>query len=795
MSAETGMFHPLTQSKGARSKGALAAILGVIALSSMMGLFRVEPGDTPVNATGRIIDRIEFDGLETVDPVYLQGVADIRAGTLWDRDEVAEACRRIAATQKFEGVPFGEPREDDGKLVLVFVVVERPFVTAIDFVGNEEFSSGDLLKEIELEVGLPISGFLTRQATEQIEEKYKEAGYAYATVEVDADVLKNERRVLLRVSEGPRVKVREIVFEGNLAFSDLRLKTKIETTTYLWIFRTGRFDPETAQRDAAAIKTFYVARGYLNAQVGYRVETSENDADLNVVFQIEEGLCHVIESVEYNGNTALEDGELDGIMQANVGAVADVDVLKADREVILARYGEMGYIYAEIATGLAFSEEDGFVHLSVTVNEGDQYRFGRIVVRGNEKTKDKVVRRELRFYPEELYDTQAAKRAEQRLTETRLFNDVSITPQGTGQGVRNALVSVEEADTTNILFGVGVTSNSGVVGTISIEQRNFDLFDWPRTFKEFYTGRALRGAGQTLQFKLEPGTEQTRGRISFREPYLMDKELGFGTGIYLFERGRDAYDERRTGFNFSFDKRWREGMLKDWSGEIAFRFEGIKVSGTDWLTAPEILEDAGSNWLTSVKATVIRDKTDSIWLPSAGNRVKFSLEQVGLLGGDHVFAKAMATYDHYWTLKKDNFGRKHVLQVGATAGGIFGDAPVFEKFYAGGIGSIRGFEFRGISPRSGIELDKIGGDFMVLANAQYSFPLVGKTIRGVTFLDMGTVEQDFGINSWRASVGVGARIYVKYFGPIPLSFDLAFPIGADSEDDTQVFSFSFGTTF
>ena len=441
--------------------------------------------------------------------------------------------------------------------MLVFVVAERPFVTAIDFVGNEEFSAGDLLKEIELEVGSPISEFLTRQARERIEEKYKEAGYAYATVEVDEDILKNERRVLLRISEGPRVKIREIVFEGNAAFSDLRLKSKIETATYIWIFRTGRFDPQTAQRDAAAIKSFYVARGYLNTQVGYRVETRETGADLTVIFQIEEGLCHVIESVEYRGNAAFEEAELDGIMRSNVGAVADADVLKADREAILAEYGKVGYIYAEVATGLAFSEEDGFVHLSVSINEGDQYRFGRIVVRGNEKTQDKVVRRELRFYPEELYDSQAAKRAEQRLIETRLFNDVSITPEGNEQGVRNALVSVEEADTTTILFGVGVTSNSGIVGSISIEQRNFDLFDWPRTFKEFFSGRSLRGAGQTLRLSLEPGTELTRGRLSFREPFLFDKEIGFGTSVYLFERGRDAYDERRVGFNFSFDKRWR----------------------------------------------------------------------------------------------------------------------------------------------------------------------------------------------------------------------------------------------
>jgi outer membrane protein insertion porin family len=129
------------------------------------------------------------------------------------------------------------------------------------------------------------------------------------------------------------------------------------------------------------------------------------------------------------------------------------------------------------------------------------------------------------------------------------------------------------------------------------------------------------------------------------------------------------------------------------------------------------------------------------------------------------------------------------------AGQIFGDAPVFERFYGGGSGSIRGFEFRGISPRQGIRDDRVGGDFMLLTNAEYSFPLAGQVLRGVTFLDMGTVEPDFGIHAWRAAIGVGARIYIKYFGPIPLSFDLALPIAKQDGDNTQIFNFAFGTTF
>jgi len=333
------------------------------------------------------------------------------------------------------------------------------------------------------------------------------------------------------------------------------------------------------------------------------------------------------------------------------------------------------------------------------------------------------------------------------------------------------------------------------VGSISVENKNFDLFDWPRTAGEFFKGKAFKGAGQTLRLQFEPGTQLTRGRIDFREPYLLDKEVGLGLGFYVFQRKRDEYDEERIGFYTSLDKRFREGILKGWAIEGAPRFEHVDISDVKYFSARPIEEAKGGSWLTSLKGTLLRDKTDSIWLPSTGNKLKFSYEQAGTFGGDWTFGKLLAEYEQYFTLYKDTFDRKHILSIGSTMGNIFGDAPVFERFYGGGMGSIRGFEFRGISPREGIRDDKVGGDFELLTNAEYSFPIVGKMLRGVTFLDMGTVEDDFGIHSWRAAVGFGARIYIKYFGPVPVAFDLAFPIAKDSDDDTQIFNFSFGTTF
>lgn len=774
----------------------LTAVLAALGLASAMGMFTAqEAPPEPVDPTGRAIDRIEFEGLQTVDPVYLRGVVGISPGDVWDRDAIAAAVRRLVETEKFEGAPFARPREEDGRLILVFVVRERPFITGIDFVGNDEFDAGDLMDEIDLEVGSPVSEFLINQAKTQIEDKYREAGYSNISVAVDAGLLAAERRVLFRISEGPRIRVDEIEFSGNSAFGNVRLRGLLETKTHIWLFRTGAFDEEAARRDAAALKAFYVARGYLNAQVGYRVDYGEDEGDLILTFLIEEGLKHVIKTITIEGNTVYTTEHVRSLMTLTEGSVLDADVVKADRQKIVDEYGANGYIYNEVSTSHVFDEEDGFVHLKISIVEGEQYRFGRIVVRGNRNTKDRVIRRELRFFPEQLYDTSATRKAEQRLSEMRLFNEARITPQGDAPGVRDALVTLEEADTTTILFGVGVTSNSGLVGSISLEQRNFDIFDTPRTAGEFFRGRSFRGAGQTMRIQIEPGTELTRGRIEFREPYLFDRDVGMGLALYLFERDRDEFSEQRIGFTPSFDKRFREGPLAGWAGEVAFRFELIDIGDTDQFTAEEIREDKGDSWLTSIKLSMLRDRTDSVWLPSTGDRLRVSWEQAGALGGDHTFSKVTGSYDRYFTLKTDTFGRKHILALGASAGQILGDAPVFERFFGGGIGSVRGFEFRGISPRAGIRDDRVGGDFMLLTNTEYTYPLIGSTVRGAAFLDMGTVEDDFGLQSWRAAVGMGMRIHIKYFGPIPLAFDFAWPIAMEDEDDTQVFSFSFGTTF
>lgn len=743
---------------------------------------------------GRPIKEIRIEGADLVSTDTVRASLRTKVGEPYKDSLVQQDVRGLLQTGKFANV-YATRQLDGDQVVVTFHVTEKPEAESVEFYGNKKFKAKDLHEDVDLGPGSPLDRFAVNRGRDNIEQRYKEAGYYYVKVSVDEELLKDERRVVYNIVEGPRVRVRKIRYEGNESYSDRRLKKEVKTKRYIWIFRTGDFDQERAERDVADLRNFYRNDGFLDVRVSYRLETSEDRRDLTLVFVIDEGVRYYVETIKSQGNVVFDNDAILLPLKIQPGSAYINEWVKSDVEYLEAEYGKNGYIYAGVKPEWVYADTPGHIHVTLKIDEGNQFRVGRIVVRGNERTKDKVVRRNLRFYPEELYDTTKAKAAERRLRQTRLFSEASVTPVGEEEGVRDALVRVSETETTTFMMGAGVTSNSGVVGTLSVENRNFDLFDTPRSGTEFFRGKAFKGAGQILRFQAEPGTEFTRLRVDFREPYLLDQPVSFGQGFYLFTRGRDAYHETRVGSQTSFGHRFQTGPLRGWAGEVALRIEGVDIGSIDYDDAREIREMEGNHFVTSVKGTLVRDTTDSRFMPTRGTRFSISYEQAGLVGGDYNFGKMIARHAWHRTLRTDIFDRKSVLTVHGRAGQIFGEAPVFERFFGGGLGSIRGFEYRGVSPRAGINDDRVGGNFMLVGGAEYNFPIYGKILRGVGFTDMGTVEEDFGITTWRMAVGFGVRVTVEWFGPIPMAFDFSIPVTQDEADDTQIFQFSFGTTF
>lgn len=765
-------------------------MLGGLALASANAAAQERATD------GLMVQAVEIQGLEAISEAYVRRVIKTRPNQPFAIRQVEQDVRELLRTRKFLAA-FADSRVADGQAIVIFTVQEKPTLLSVEIEGNKKFKDNQLYEFTPVPGGV-LDVYALRQARDDMLQKYRQAGYYYVDITLDEPLLQSEGRALYRVVEGPRVRVRNIRFEGARSFGTARLRTHVESRTYFWLFRTGAFDEDQADRDALALQKFYRDEGFLDARVAYRLEFDPiRRADLDLIFIIEEGPRYRVDEIVIDGNEVFDDERIHSVLAFAPGAFVRDETLRLDVGRIQDLYGEIGFVDARIDTRYDYLETPGVVRLNFFIDEGMQSRFGRITIRGNTKTRDEVLRRELRFYPGELYNTVETRRAEQRLRETGLFraDSVEIVPLEDIDGEREVLVQVEEGEHVRFLIGFGVSTDNGVIGSLSIENSNFDIADWPRSWGEFFRGQSLRGAGQRLVFQAEPGTEVSRFRIAFTEPFLLRRPIRFDTSVYLFQRGRDGYDEQRIGFTFSLSKRFSGGVLDGWAIEGAARFENVWIEDLEPLVADDIYEARGTHFLTAAKAALVRDTTDSRLLPSEGYRLSLSWEQVGALGGEHAFGKPAVGFAWYKTVRTDVLDRKSIIALRADSGYIVGDAPVFERYYGGGFGSIRGFAFRGVSPRGGIFDDPIGGQFILLAGGEYSFPLYGRTFRGVTFMDMGTVEDGFTITTWRASVGFGLRVQVDFFGPVPIVFDFGFPIAKDEDDDTQVFNFAFGAAF
>ncbi len=667
---------------------------------------------------------------------------------------------------------------------------EQPTVSAIRIEGNTHYTASFLLPQVPQKTNEPADPFAIREGRDAIATIYREAGFGDVTVSINADQLDQTGELVYVINEGAQVRITDILFEGNASIADRQLRKQIDTKTRFWIFRSGAFDRERVESDVSALQKHYRDKGFLDARVRFRRKLADNGRDLTLIFTVQEGTRYAVEDIRFTGHTVFSTEELLTMIETRVGEPVERPRVDRDARTLQTRYGEIGHIYATVRPIRVFSQTPGFVRITMEIAEGQQFRVGRVMVRGNTRTKDKVVRRALNLYPpDDLFNMTEARAAQRRLLDTRIFSAARVVPVGNEPGVRDVLMDVKEAEKAgDFLFGFGVTSNNGLVGFLTLDLQNFDLFDTPRSLSELIKLKSFFGGGQRLRIELQPGTTLSRFRVDFTEPYLMNKPIRFDFSVFLFGRGRDGFDENRTGLTVSLNKRFERGRWAGWSGEIAARVEDAKIDDVDLFASKEIRRDEGSNLLAGIKGTLVRDRTDSRYLPTTGDRLRLSFEQVG---GDHVFGKITAGYNWYKTIQTDLLERKSVLRLRAEGGAIIGDAPVIERFYAGGTGTIRGFNFRGVGERDGIDNNNIGGDYMVLLGAEYSYPLFGDNVRGHFFLDTGTV----GAGTYRASIGAGVRLTIDLIGPVPLEFNIAIPFSTGTDDEEQIFSFQIGSLF
>jgi outer membrane protein assembly complex protein YaeT len=749
---------------------------------------------------GRPVESVRVLGNQQVPSSVIRNQIRTREGEPFEPATVQEDYQRIYALRKFRNV---EPKVEATPtgVIVTFIVSEQKQINSIVFKGNRKVDDLTLQGVVDLHAGEAIDPFRLSTTKLAVERLYKSKNFPFAHVTFDMAHLDQTGELIMNIVEGPNVRVRRVNFIGNHAFTDWRLRDTVQTKYWIWIVRPGTYDPEQIEDDVASVRRFYEQHGFFDARVGRKIIFSPDNSEVQVDFIIDEGARYKVDNVTFKGNNSLSEAQLRQGLKLTSGVAYDNDLQQRDIRQLVRNYSPLGFIYQQASLGpanpdylqinprLVYRKDAGKVDLIYEINEGKEFHVGRIIVKGNAHTQEKVVMRELRVQPGDLYNSGELQNAQERLKGTAYFSQVNITPIGDDPETRDLLVEVTEAHTASFLIGAGINSNGGIGANITYTERNFDIGRWPNSWADIMNRKALVGAGQTLRLSLEPGTKFSNASILFSEPWIFDQPYSFTMEGFLRDRRREDYVDTRIGGRVTLGKRFDNV----YSGRLTFRGEDVEIHDIDDkpVRAQEILDAEGHSTLTSIGLAFTRDTTTRGLVPTFGSTTTAGWESYGLMGGD-TFQKFTLSHDWYHTLSEDLLDRRTVLALHGDAGYMIGNDPFYERFYGGGIGSVRGFAFRGISPRSGPEDDRIGGDFSITGSAEISFPLASDVLRGVIFTDAGMVESDIKLGTIRSSVGAGLRLSLPLFGQTPVAIDFALPLSKNSEDDTQVISFSLG---
>lgn len=749
---------------------------------------------------GKRIEAVRIVGNVQVTPAVIYNVIRTHEGEPFEPTTVEEDIKRIFELRRFANVEAKVEPTQTG-VVVVFVVTEQKQIKSIAFKGNKELDTKALQDTIDLVPGQAIDRFRIAIAKQSLETLYKDKNFPFAHVDVPEEPLAEKGELIFNITEGPEVRVRKVDFKGRHSFTKGRLLDQIKTRSWIWIFRAGTYDPEQVDDDVASLRKFYMDHGFFDVRVGRKIIVSPDQTEIQVDFVIEEGPRYKVDKVQFKGNANVPEADLRKDLKLVEGQPYDAEVVQRDIRQMVKAYSPFGFVYQQdsnnpdylqIRPEHVFHKEAGTLDLVYDISEGKPFRLGRVIVKGNSKSMDKLVLREMRMKSGELYNSGAVQDGIDRLRERPYFTKVQATPIGDSPDTRDVLVEVTEGRTAQFNIGAGVNSNGGVGGQISYTQRNFDITNWPTTWTDVFSDRAFTGAGQTFRVAFEPGTQFTNASVFFAEPYLFDQNYSFSNDAYYRTRVREHYDEIRIGDRITFGKRFTD----IWSSTLSLRGEDVNIRSIEQYRdrAQEILDGKGHHTLTSIGAQLRRSTTRGGFLPYEGSDTTLSIEQAGALGGDVDYTKITAGWDMYQTLGEDLLDRKTILSYHVDAGWIPNDAPFFERFYGGGIGSVRGFRYRGISPRAGRYDDPVGGNYALTGSLELSFPLIGDTFRGVVFADAGDVEPEIQFGTIRTAVGAGIRLTLPILGQAPIALDFAYPVVKEDTDETRIISFSFGFT-
>ncbi|MHC4320758.1 MAG: outer membrane protein assembly factor BamA [Planctomycetota bacterium] len=747
-----------------------------------------------------VVKKIEFKGNSRISSSTIKAAIKTNQGDVYDPKAISQDVDAIWLLGFFDNIEVEVEAYEDGVKV-IFLVLERPVVRSIFFAGNDEVKTKKLREGIQIKEGDYLKRYLLKLDEDKIREIYQGKGFSNIDVKSEERKTDGYVNITFKIREGSKIYIKEIIFEGNQTFSSERLAKIIATKRRKFprLIFPGKFDKGKFEEDVDRIKAFYGSGGWLDADVKWKEQYSSDRAKMFVHVLIDEGDRYHVDNVSIKGNKLFTNDEIMGMLELEKGSAFLPELLQKDSQGIRMAYGKQGHLNANVKAEYTYQQVEPKIDITFDIIENERFFIEKIIISGNDKTKDNVIRRNLSFFPGERLDTQKIKRSEQRLTSTGYFDSQSGAASemtylpGTKYNTKNVVVNVKEGRTGMLRFGGGFGANAGLFGDVSYTDKNFDIFDLPKDWNDFMSGNAFRGGGHTITLRFSPGLQRTEGVFSFNNPAVFDSGYSLGFNANIFRRAREDYDEERKGLKISIGKTVLRGLRLG----VTPNFEVIGIQNIDGNAPLVVKEQEGSSKKLSLELTAMLDRRDNRMSPSKGYKITSSLQFSGL---DVDMIKFVTTGTKYHTVFNfPDWRGKHVLSYGGTLGVIEATSdegvPIFENFFAGGANSLRGFAFRGVGPIDVTTGEQIGGKALLLATAEYTMPVYGDMVRGAFFVDAGKADtdlNDMNLNNLRATLGFGFRAKVPFLGNSVVSVDFGFPVIRKDKDDEQAVTFNFG---
>jgi outer membrane protein insertion porin family len=718
------------------------------------------------------INAIEVRGLKRIEEGAVKAKISQKLGEPVSQEKTNEDIKSIFTMGYFEDVQV-EIEAFEGGVKLIYIVKEKPTIIRVEFQGNKKLEDAKLKEKIAITPGSIADTVLIQDNAIKIGKFYEEEGYWLTNVvPVVKKISENEVSLTYQIDEGQKVKIKHILTEGNKNLSSRQIKKVMDTKEW-WLFSfigsTGYYKKEQMETDVEKIRNLYYNNGFLKVVIA-EPEVTVDTKGMTIKVKVSEGDQFKITSVDFSGNTVFDNETIRGKITLTPNSLFRKNMLEKDMLSITELYSNNGYALASVVPDLQPDEQNRTVKVSLGISEGDKYKMGRIEISGNTKTRDKVIRREVRVDEGETFSSSKLKRSYERINNLGFFDSVEMVPKPKYEDKTvDVDVKVKERPTGFLSIGGGYSSEDKFIATADITQGN------------------LFGKGQYIKLKGELGGRSSYYEFSFRDPYFLDTPYSLSTGVYSHTKEYIEYDKEAYGFYVGLGKAFGEF----WRSDITYNFEKSDITNIDDDASIIVKDQEGKHTLSGFTSNIVRDKRDNYIDPTRGSRNSLTLTLTGL-GGDYGFFKGLIDSGWYFPWGETTFMVRGRF---GYASELFGKKlALYERFYVGGLSTVRGLGFGDAGPHDAATEEAIGGTTELIINTEFIFPISPEMkLKGLIFFDAGNSYEGFEeFGTLRYTSGLGIR-WISPFGPIRLEW--GYNIDKHDGESSSKFEFAFGSFF